>query len=434
MSTSTSIATRNAAEDAVSKAIIAHISSTDFNREDFRKFKRSALNAARAVPSSIGGGAHGHIFLLEDAAAYIARTGVGYTEAVRPGPVDYTGATTNAQIARVKDTRLANVETFNTQEGVRTGLRKAIIANVPAELLVVHEDPDSGLDEVEPRVLLATIEARAAPVTSSDAKTLKTARDKPLVFDTDVPLATQFAVARKSIADLRRVHNIATSETELMMEWTADLEKEKDFEEQVAEFRARTVNNTFGDFITFFAARDVEVRQLNKLVPGRAKAQGYHSAANISELEDRLGSKIENEVANLATAIETAMNASACDSGATEHTITKDETAANVADRYTSAASNQNEIIKALKDLQDRLGKMENSGGGRRRRGRGGGNGSDGGDGRNAQPSPAGEERKPCKHCGKRHKVPDDKCWKLEANKDNRPKNYVAPADKADGN
>ena len=65
---------------------------------------------------------------------------------------------------------------------------------------------------------MATIEARAAPVTSTDAKTLKTARDKPLVFDTDVPLATQFAVVRKNIADLQRVHNIATSETELMME------------------------------------------------------------------------------------------------------------------------------------------------------------------------------------------------------------------------
>ena len=434
MSASTSIATRNAAEEAIGKAVIVHIPSTDFNSEEFRKFKRSVLGAARAVPSTVGGGAHGHIYLLEDDAAYNARAGVGYTEAVHPGAIDYTGATSNAQIARVKDTHVTDVERFNTQEGVRTGLRKTIIANVPPELLVIHEDPESGLDEVEPRVLLATIEARAAPVTSTDAKTLKTARDKPLVFDTDVPLATQFAVARKNIADLQRVHNIATSETELMMEWIADLEKEKDFEDQVAAFRARTTNNGFGDFITFFAERDVEVRQLNKLVPGRAKAQGYHSAANISDLEGRLGAKIEGEVANLATALEAAMNAGVCDSGATEHAVAKDEAAANVADRHTSAASNQDEILKALKDLQDRLGKMESGGGGRRRRGRGGGNNNGGGGDGNPQSNQAGEERKPCKHCGKRHKVADDKCWTLEANKGSRPKNYVAPAAKADGN
>ena len=143
MSTSTSIATRNAAEEAIGKAVIVHIPSTDFNSEEFRKFKRSVLGAARAVPSTVGGGAHGHIYLLEDDAAYNARAGVGYTKAVHPGPIDYTGATTNAQIARVKDTRASDVETFNTQEGVRTGLRKTIIANVPAELLVIHEDPQT---------------------------------------------------------------------------------------------------------------------------------------------------------------------------------------------------------------------------------------------------------------------------------------------------
>ena len=148
MSASTSIATRNAAEEAISKAVIVHIPGTDFNSEDFRKFKRSTLNAARAVPSTVGGGAHGHIYLLEDDAAYNARAGVGYTEAVHPGAIDYTGATSNAQIARVKDTHVTDVERFNTQEGVRTGLRKTIIANVPPELLVIHKDPESGLDEV----------------------------------------------------------------------------------------------------------------------------------------------------------------------------------------------------------------------------------------------------------------------------------------------
>ena len=190
MSTATSIATRTAAETAAMNAGIRPIPSVEFNSETYRKFSRSITNAARAVPSLIGGGGHGHIFLTEEGLAYTARTGgTGYTEAVHPGAIDFTGATTNAQIARVKETRATDLETFNTQEGARAGLRKLIIANVPAKILVELEDADSGLDEVESRRLLATIKKRAAPVTVLDAMTLRLARDAPLTFDTSDTLA-----------------------------------------------------------------------------------------------------------------------------------------------------------------------------------------------------------------------------------------------------
>ena len=56
--------------------------------------------------------------------------GTGYIEAVHPGATDFTGTTANTQIARVKETRAADLEMFNTQEGTCAGLRKLIIANV----------------------------------------------------------------------------------------------------------------------------------------------------------------------------------------------------------------------------------------------------------------------------------------------------------------
>ena len=65
------------------------------------------------------------------------------------------------------------------------------------------------------------------------------------------------------------------------MEWFLEIEKKKDFEDQVVEFWARRTNNGFINFITFFGERDVEVRRLNKMVQGRAKAAGYHSATNV---------------------------------------------------------------------------------------------------------------------------------------------------------
>ena len=42
-----------------------------------------------------------------------------------------------------------------------------------------------------------------------------------------------------------------------MMMWFLEIEKNKDFEDQVMEWRARTTNNSFDDFIVFFSECDV---------------------------------------------------------------------------------------------------------------------------------------------------------------------------------
>ena len=418
MSSSTNIAARRSAEEAVVSSVVEPIPSVEYNSEHFRKFYRSIVNAVRPVPTEIGGGGHGHIYLLEDHATYVARTGgVDFVEAVHPGQLDFVGITTNAGIARIKEARTAALEAHNTHEGVRTGIRKKIIANVPARLLVALEDAKSGLDEVDPRVLIAALKDRAAPVTVLDAQTLKAARDTKLTFDDETPLATQFALVKKAMADLLSIHHIVTSETELVMEWYAEIEKEKDFEKQLAEFRERVANNGFENFITFFSDRDVEVRRLNKLLPSRAKAMGYHSAANVQALDERINEKVEGEVANLAELIEAALNAGALDGIALDQTAP--EAAANVAD-----TSKDNTVLTALKDIQDRLSKVEGGGGRRRGRDRDREKKSD-------AAKPGDEERKPCKHCGKPHIQPDDKCWKLEANKDARPKWMK---EKGDGN
>ena len=410
MSSTTTIATRRAAEESIRSGVVVPIANVEYSTEQFRNFYRSIVNCARPVATEIGGGGHGHIYLLEDQVTYTARTGgVGFVEAVRPDPLNFTGVTTNAGIARIKEDRTTALEAHNTQEGVRTGLRRKIIENVPRALLVALEDADSLLDEVDPRVLIATLKAGAAPVTVVDAQTLKAARDKRLTFDDETPLATQFALVKKAIADLASIHRVVTSESELVMEWYSEIEKEKDFEKQVEEFRARTTNKGFQDFITFFSARDVEVRRLNKLLPSRAKAMGYHSAANVHAIDKHIDEKVEGEMATLAGLIEAALNAGAVDGGPEDQT-SKPDSAANVADTFTKDGA----ILDALKDIQDRLSKVEGGGGRRRGRGR---DREKKDDGAKAED----EERKPCKHCSKRHVQPDNKCWKLDANKDARP-------------
>ena len=97
MSTATSIATRSVAEAAVMNAVVVPITNVDYNLETFRMFNRSIINAALGLLSTIGSRNNIHIFLLETVATYTTYTGgIGYTKAIHPGAIDFTGAPTNA--------------------------------------------------------------------------------------------------------------------------------------------------------------------------------------------------------------------------------------------------------------------------------------------------------------------------------------------------
>ena len=120
------------------------------------------------------------------------------------------------------------------------------------------------------------------------------------------------------------------------MMWLLEIEKQTDFEDQVVEWHARTISNGFGDFVSFFSERNVEVRRLNKMVRGRAAAAGYHSAANVDEINKHIDDRVNAEVANFAVAFKAAIDASAFDNGATASLFNNQKTPANVADKITS--------------------------------------------------------------------------------------------------
>ena len=97
--------------------------------------------------------------------------------------------------------------------------------------------------------------------------------------------------------------------------WLLEIEKNKDFEDQVMEWRARTMNNSFDNFIAFFSERDVQVRRLNKMVAGRAAAAGYHSTANVKATNKYIEDKVNAKMANLSAAVEAALDDCACNDG-----------------------------------------------------------------------------------------------------------------------
>ena len=114
------------------------------------------------------------------------------------------------------------------------------------------------------------------------------------------------------------------------MEWYPEIKKEKDFEDQVVEFCARTAINGFNDFIMFFSHRDVKIRRLNKLIQSCVTAAGYDSAATVDAINQHINDMVNAEMANLAAAIEVAMDTSALDSSATTNQTFGNETTTNM--------------------------------------------------------------------------------------------------------
>ena len=193
----TAITTRSAAEKAITFYDIVAIKSTEYTKEEARALKRFLVAAAKGVPTTVGGGAHSHIYLIKNTAEYAKRVPTGYTKAPAPIGITYTSGATGAALAQEKEDAVAASETYHTQEGSRVGLRKAILANVPRETIIELVDPESEFDEVEPRALLAVILRDTDPSTVVKAKEFKKARDASLTFEGPETLKVQIQPSKK---------------------------------------------------------------------------------------------------------------------------------------------------------------------------------------------------------------------------------------------
>ena len=122
MAPGSSIATRNAARNAITDAEIIQIEDAEFSGEVARRWKHSIVAASKNVPTKIAGaaGAHGHTYLLETCLAFNRRAGKNPRPATNPGALNYTtGVVPEARsitMAQERENHEVNLEAFHTQE------------------------------------------------------------------------------------------------------------------------------------------------------------------------------------------------------------------------------------------------------------------------------------------------------------------------------
>ena len=405
MAPTSAIATRNAAQDAVTNADIHPIGDTEYSSEDARKFKRTVLTAAKNVPSKAGGreGAHGHAYLVETVAEFRTRAGADPSVAANPGRLVYaTGVAPDSRavtMAQDCDDHEIGLEMFYTQEGVKSGLRKVIIDNVPEEILVELEDDDSGFDDVDPKDMIAAVLANATPDTTLEAVDLIKLRDEQLIFDQDTKIGLQFKTKSKYIKDLLRVHGIETSPTDFMAKMLSGIQEEggEDFEDQAAEWKAGTAGTTLAEFKAYFTDRDNIVRDRDRHKRTKAKDSGFHSASSAQEIEERIANHLENTLAAFAIA--------------TEDTI-------NQALDKPAGTTDKSDVLKALEELTKEVTALK------KKSSQTTTNGVRGNGGRDT--SGTDGAKKKCKYCDRPHleKTPEVKCFERPENASEVPEWY----------
>ena len=154
--------TYNIAYNTVLAQKIDPIESTDLGQEEWNKFYKSILRAAKSVPTTLGGGKWGHVYLIKNEAGYKKYTGNSSLVQDRmKQPAKKATIPDNAtegQIAMLRDQNIANKDLYYTQEGTYAGLMYLTVNNEPRQLIKEKEHIKDGLEGVELLELLEHVQ------------------------------------------------------------------------------------------------------------------------------------------------------------------------------------------------------------------------------------------------------------------------------------
>jgi hypothetical protein len=144
--------------------------------------QRQLFTNARSVPSTRGGGNHGHLALLLSPEDYLLRVGVPFIIPIHPGPPpEPVGTAAVIGVAlRNHAEALADLSVYNN---LKAALTAQILLAVNASFLSALEDPDFGFGDVSPRTMLEHLRTEYGTLTPEELEKNRAALSEPWNFD-----------------------------------------------------------------------------------------------------------------------------------------------------------------------------------------------------------------------------------------------------------
>lgn len=249
------------------------------NLQSIRTLRRELYANARAIPTTLGGGANGHLALIMPDADYLARAGVAFPAPAHPGGLPaHAAAATTAQITQTNRTYDATLAACGLYTTVREELKKQLLAAVDHKYLKQLEDDVFGYADVTPQAMLVHLQTTYGAVTQDDIEKNRNLLSAPWNPDDSIEdLWTRIlhcqsyaTAAQEPIPDAAAIRLILNV-----------LEKTGIFTDALAVWRRKPeADHTLANFKAHFTAENKErVRVLT------AQTAGFHGANAASGMQ-----------------------------------------------------------------------------------------------------------------------------------------------------
>ena len=185
--------------------------------QDLTILEKELIAILANIPTTLGGGNHGHAGILMDPARYLLTTGVPFANPVNPGnyPANVPGNAAAGVQARAEAEHKEEVkeyETFQVQ-GVVQATKDIILEAVDHEYLLEIEDEILGLLNQMPTDILNHLQNRGGALDFADRKTLLAkkwdASEVPQLYFNQVEKAIQGLTRAGINSDLNECRDMA---------------------------------------------------------------------------------------------------------------------------------------------------------------------------------------------------------------------------------
>ena len=344
---------------------------------DLTNLEKEIISTLANIPTTLGGGNHGHVGVIMDPTDYNTMTGgTAFVNPVNPG-IYPAGLALNAAAgtrARAEAEHKELINQFETFEGVRLGTKDLILEAVDNEYLSEIEHDTLGYLNVTPRQMIGHLLTRGGALDFADTKDLLAERDgewnvteNPQLYFNRVEKAIKGLTRNGINSDLNERKDIALFH----------LKATGEFDAAVREWEAKpAANKTWANIKTFITAEYAKENKQNKLSAKHFKANAIQEQAEITE--EIIANLTEAHTRQMETLVKTT----------------------------TEAMKEMMLLLKNNNAPNDKITDEEK----KKRR----------------------EEKKKkynnapvCKNCGKKHpSKAEDECWELEKNKASRPSTW----------
>jgi hypothetical protein len=347
---------------------------------DVTLLEKELIAIAATIPSTLGGGNHGHAGLIVEPAKYLTMT--GGTAFIQPGnPGIYpAGLAPNAAAgtrAREEAEHKELIAQYEIHKGVEQALKDIIIQAVDEDYLLEIEDETLGFLNETPRSMIIHLRNRGGALDFADTKTLLTERDQewdaseiPTIYFNRVEKAMQQLTRAGITSDLKE-------RTDMALYY---LKSTGEYDAAVREWETKPVaTRTWANIKIFMSTEYAKENKQNKQTAKQMKANAIEEQAEATE----------ELIANLTEAhtrqIEALIKA---------NTEAMKEMMSLVKDKTITPINPTNQTSEEKKKKREEKQKKFLN-------------------------API------CKHCGKKHpSKKEDECWELDKNAASRPASW----------